>query len=104
MWENFVKPGAPLEVNISGTQRAVLRRLLRAGTTSPHMFEEARGEVFRLMRRDNFPRFKHSGGGQRAYRTLLRRMARRDRAESRKRSTREMIAAQHGTVAEESES
>ncbi|CAK9108494.1 cAMP-dependent protein kinase regulatory subunit (PKA regulatory subunit) [Durusdinium trenchii] len=51
---NFIGEGAKTPVNISATQ---IQNVLSA-TPSPSMFDEAQEEIFNLMKRDNFERFK----------------------------------------------
>jgi hypothetical protein len=60
--ETFVREDAPRQVNISATQREKVmddvKAALEAQGYEPEVFEEAQGEVKRLMQQDSWPRFK----------------------------------------------
>jgi len=68
MLDTFVKDGSDLQVNISNKQRKKIeddfktcsKNIDGKSEVSGAIFEEARHEIFDLMRRDSLPRFKAS--------------------------------------------
>ncbi|RKP10709.1 hypothetical protein THASP1DRAFT_27507 [Thamnocephalis sphaerospora] len=53
----FLQPGAPYEVNISGSVRTELRQASRSGMLGIRELEKAKREVARLMYQHTYPRF-----------------------------------------------
>lgn len=56
--ERFVKPGSPLEVNISSSQRRAVLRAMKKGSPGPGVLVPAKREIRRLMQMDSLPRFR----------------------------------------------
>ena len=60
IFDNYICPNADYMVNIrSQTTREITRRI-QEDVIDVNMFDEAQVEIYNLMRRDNFPRFKKS--------------------------------------------
>lgn len=80
---NFIEVGGPLQVNISATQRRAILTAAEAGNCSVRMFDKAHDEIFNLMQRDGYSRFKSTSdfalGLKRAELQLLKRKRRHRR-------------------------
>ncbi|XP_062869476.1 regulator of G-protein signaling 8-like [Trichomycterus rosablanca] len=65
VYNQFIKPGSPKEINIDYHTREKIRSNIRSPTS--HSFDEAQKIVYGLMERDSYPRFLRSE----MYRNLL---------------------------------
>ena len=69
IYTEFVKSGGKKEVNIPGKQRAKISKIIKEHNAQPdatttlypeHMFDQAQQEIYQLMNRDTFERFKNN--------------------------------------------
>lgn len=62
MYETYLDEAGPLAVNVSHAQRDAVKNSLNdlAGCTA-NMLDECQTEIYKLMERDSFPRFRRSG-------------------------------------------
>lgn len=59
IFNQFIKEGAPMQVNVIGTRRKVIADAIEkpAGISSS-LFDQAQGDIFKLMNKDTWPRFQ----------------------------------------------
>eukprot|EP01083_Nonionella_stella_P059031 154512_1 len=55
--QKYIKPGSPMEVNISSKKRSLLCERINAKKISPTMFDDAYNEIYKLMSEDPFRRY-----------------------------------------------
>mmetsp|Transcript_1987 Transcript_1987/g.2550 ORF Transcript_1987/g.2550 Transcript_1987/m.2550 type:complete len:83 (+) Transcript_1987:237-485(+) len=60
IFEKYVKPGAPNEINISGTVRKEIEDEIDSADYSYDMFAKAKLEIQKMVEADNFNRFRIS--------------------------------------------
>lgn len=56
----FVDDDAPRQINIKSTVRSALDARVAADAIDSHLFDDAKAEIYLLMEKDNFARFKRS--------------------------------------------
>ena len=56
----YVKSDADLMINISGSKKKLIEDRIAEGDFCPDMYADAQAEIFKLMDRDNFSRYKKS--------------------------------------------
>lgn len=60
VYEMFIGPNAPLEVNLDSRVKADLMKRLASNRNDRHMFNAAQDSIFMLMERDCYRRFTKS--------------------------------------------
>lgn len=68
IYNQFINPDAPREVNLDSETREVLTGLMQEPTADT--FDEAQHRIFSLMAKDSFPRFLRSSYSQQPLRVL----------------------------------
>lgn len=61
----YISETAESQVNINGSVKSVIQKELKAGTVTRKMFDKAQKEIFELLSRDSFPRFRKTPSFQR---------------------------------------
>jgi len=60
IYSTFIAQKSPEQVNIPATMRVAIEKRMEVGDYKHDLFEQARLEIFKLMERNNFKRFKDS--------------------------------------------
>jgi len=59
IFNQFIKEGAPMQVNVIGTRRKVIADAIeKPASISNSLFDQAQGDIFKLMNKDTWPRFQ----------------------------------------------
>eukprot|EP00514_Thraustochytrium_sp_LLF1b_P001151 CAMPEP_0184511738 /NCGR_PEP_ID=MMETSP0198_2-20121128/2510_1 /TAXON_ID=1112570 /ORGANISM="Thraustochytrium sp., Strain LLF1b" /LENGTH=479 /DNA_ID=CAMNT_0026901721 /DNA_START=292 /DNA_END=1731 /DNA_ORIENTATION=+ len=60
VYDSFIKTNAMLEVNISGSNKRKLGKVITSGNVEIDMFDDAESEIITILASDSFPRFQRS--------------------------------------------
>ena len=70
IYSQFITEMAPEQINVSSAKTEEITKLFKAGSYSFDMFDSCRKEIYELMDKDSFPRFKMSQSFEKMLRLL----------------------------------